>query len=72
MKNIIIGLIIGIFLNGLVSFAKEKTIVNPFQNIATVQSSTIKTTKMVTPDGTYRLFVATSGYSYGITAIKIK
>lgn len=78
MKNIIIGLVIGILLNGLIVFASEKIITNPLQDVISILkwqpvSTTIKTTKVTTLDGTYRLFVLLGPEgSGGITAVRIK
>ncbi len=78
MKNIILGIIIGILLNGLIVFAAEKIIVNPLQDVISIFklqpiNTSIKTTKVTTPDGTYRLFVLLGPTgSGGITAVKIK
>lgn len=68
MKNIIIGLIIGLLLNGLVVLAQERIVINPMQSVNTY----LDTTKITTPEGTYRLFVYYSGFVGGITAVKIK
>lgn len=75
MKNLIVGVIIGVLLNGLVVFAAEKIVVNP---LVLVAKSSVKrvdtkvyTTKVNTPEGSYRIFTARGYRSLGITAIKI-
>lgn len=77
MKNIIIGILIGILLNGLIVFAMEKVTINPLQDIISFIEPTqvhtkVKTTKVTTPEGTYRLFILCGGYHGGITAVRIK
>lgn len=75
MKNIIIGLMIGLLLNGLIVFAKENVTAYSFQNIKFNKSGynpSVYTTKVVTPEGAYRIFISKQGYAGGITAIKIK
>lgn len=74
MKNIILGLIIGLLLNGWTVFASEQIIINPLKNIYQDRNRIIRinTTKVQTPEGIYRIFLY-DGYSQGgITAIKIK
>lgn len=68
MKNIIIGLVIGLLLNGFIVYAKEQIIINPTQQI----NNYFNTTKIITPEGTYRIFIFYNGFANGITAIKIK
>ena len=68
MRNIILGLVLGILLNGLIAFASEKVIINP----CTYIDSGIATTKVTTTEGTYRLFIPERGYRGGITAVRIK
>ncbi len=73
MKNIVIGLIIGLLLNGLIVFAKENIIINPATYVGNIGYGCINTTKVTTSEGTYRIFVYFNrGYGAGITAVKIK
>lgn len=74
MKNIIIGLVIGILLNGLIVFASEKIMLNSLQTIKLpgFVGNNIETCKITTPEGTYRLFIYMGGYRGGITAVRIK
>lgn len=76
MKNLIVGVIIGVLLNGLVVFAAEKIVANPLIKVASPAarwgSSDVYTTRISTPEGTYRVFTTDNGTSVGITAIKIK
>ena len=68
MKKLILGIVIGILLNGLIAFASEKVIINPYTYI----DNSIATTKVTTTEGTYRLFIFEHGYRGGITAVRIK
>lgn len=68
MKNIIIGITIGLLFNGLIAFAKETIIVNPLNSVM----NTINTTKVTTSEGTYRIFIYHNCHQGGITAIKVK
>lgn len=68
MKKLILGIVIGILLNGLIAFASEKVIINP----CTYINNGIATTKVTTTEGTYRLFIFEHGYRGGITAVRIK
>lgn len=68
MRNIILGIVIGILLNGLIAFASEKIIMNP----CTYLDYGIATTKVTTTEGTYRLFIFGRGTLGGITAVRIK
>lgn len=68
MKKLILGIVLGILLNGLIAFASEKVIINP----CTYIDSGIVTTKVTTTEGTYRLFIFERGYRGGITAVRIK
>ena len=68
MKKLILGIVIGILLNGLIAFASEKVIINP----CTYIDNGIATTKVTTTEGTYRLFIFEYGYRGGITAVRIK
>ena len=73
MKNIVIGLIVGLLLNGLIVFAKENIIINPETHVGNIGYGYVDTTKVTTSEGTYRLFVySTRGSGGGITAVKIK
>ena len=73
MKNIVIGLIVGLLLNGLIVFAKENIIINPETHVGNIGYGYVDTTKVTTSEGTYRLFVySTHGSGGGITAVKIK
>lgn len=75
MKNLIGGVIIGVLLNGLVVFAAEKIVANPLVKVASpatrFASFDVSTTKVSTPEGTYRVFTVDNGTGVGITAIKI-
>lgn len=73
MRNIIIGLVIGILLNGLITYAKETIVTNPITGLGKVGYVELYTTKVTTSEGTYRLFItsSTTGGS-GITTVKIK
>ena len=68
MKNLILGIVIGILLNSLIAFASEKVIINP----CTYIDNGIATTKVTTTEGTYRLFILDCGPKGGITAVRIK
>ena len=74
MKNIIIGLVIGLLLNGLIVSAKEQIVINPLKNIYQNRSRVIRinTTKVQTPEGIYRIFLYDGYNQGGITAVKIK
>lgn len=74
MKNIIIGLVIGLMLNGLFAWASEQIVINPLKNIYTDNDRIIDilTTKVQTPEGVYRIFVYSGYKKGGLTAIKIK
>lgn len=76
MKNLIIGAIIGVLLNGLVVFAAEKIVVNPLTLLVRTSDkwaeTEVYTTKVNTPEGSYRIFTARGYRTIGITAIKIK
>lgn len=71
-KKMILGIAIGILLNCLIASAAEKIAVNSLQTVATTNDwKTIQTTKITTPEGTYRIFLY-SGYKQGgITAVRI-
>lgn len=57
-KKMILGIAIGILLNCLIVSAAEKIAVNPLQTVATITDwQTIQTTKITTPEGTYRIFL---------------
>ena len=71
MKKLIIGLVIGLTLGGLASYAQEKIIVNPFQGLGRCGWGEYYTTKVATPEGTYRIFSVINYSGAGITAIKI-
>lgn len=68
MKNLMIGLLLGFLLNGLIVYAKENIAMNPIQYLG----NSIQTTKITTPEGSYRIFIVYTGRGAGITAIKIK
>ena len=74
MKNIIIGLVIGLVLNGIIVFAKENIVMNSIQKVGDLPYSyyDINTTKVTTPEGTYRIFTSQTSTGAGITAVKIK
>lgn len=73
MKNLIIGIITGLLLNGAIVFAQEKIVINPLQYVkSTDQYGYIYTTKVSTPEGMYRIFVFEGHKKGGITAVKIK
>lgn len=78
MKKIIIGLIIGILLNSLIVYASEKIVTSPLQNVLSLFklqliNTSVKTTKVTTPDGTYRVFILLGPEgSGGISAVRIK
>ncbi len=65
-KKLILGIVIGILLNGLIAFASEKVIINP----CTYIDNDIVTIKVTTTEGTYRLFIYR--YRGDITAVRIK
>lgn len=75
MKNLIVGVIIGILLNGLVVFATEKIVANPLIKVTSPASrlggADVFATKINTPEGTYRVFTVDNGHGVSITAIKI-
>ena len=73
MKKLMLGIVMGMLLNCLVVSAAEKIMVNPFKIITSTDCrATIKTTKITTPEGVYRIFLF-SGYEQGgITAVRIK
>lgn len=70
MKNIIIGILIGLFLNGITCFA-ENIITNPFKKIGETTFTNCYTTKVNAPEGSYRIFMVDTVHGVGITAIKI-
>lgn len=73
MKKLILGIVIGILLNGLIAFASEKAIVNSLQIITkTNDGSIIQTTKITTPEGIYRIFIFQGYKRGGMTAVRIK
>lgn len=73
MKNILIGLTIGLLLNGLIVFASEHIITNKPQCIAKMSGTDyLYTTKVITPEGVYRIFIYQSYKRGGITAVRIK
>ena len=75
MKQFIIGLTLGLLFTGLTAFAAEKIIINPanviMSNAGGVYFSRLYTTKVNTPEGTYRLFVLEADTGSSIEAIKI-
>lgn len=71
MKNIIIGIVIGLFLNGIVCFA-ENIIANPFKRIGGTNLIECHTTKVTTPEGIYRIFTSWTVHGVAMTVIKIK
>lgn len=75
MKNIIIGILIGILINGLFVFAAEKIVANPLQQISVPGASfgnNVSTCQVTVSEGTYRLFIYMAGNRGGITAVRIK
>lgn len=71
-KKMILGIAIGILLNCLIVSAAEKIVVNPLQTVATPNDlQTIQTTKITTPEGTYRIFLFDGYKKGGITAVRI-
>lgn len=73
MRNILIGLTIGLSLNGLIAFANEYIVVNKPQCIAKMSGTDyLSTIKVTAPEGTYRIFIYTSYKRGGITAVRIK
>lgn len=77
MKNILIGLTIGLLLNGLIAFANEHIMVNKPQCLLQLDGATnfdtlIYTTKATTPEGQYRIFILQGYKRGGITAVRIK
>ena len=72
MKNIIIGLVIGLLLNGILVFAKENVTFNLATRIGTIDGYPVFTSKVATSEGTYRLFIYHPYKGGGITAVKIK
>lgn len=71
MKNIILGLLVGLII-GFPASVYAKTIMNPIERIGKISSGSLYTTKVTTEEGTYRIFVYNSGYGAGITTVKIK
>ena len=71
MKNIILGLLVGLIL-GLPISAYAKIIMNPIERVGAISAGSLYTTKVTTEEGTYRIFVYNSGYGTGITTVKIK
>lgn len=76
MKNILIGLTIGLLLNGLIAFASEHIMVNKPSQIVSVGDDIVKdyiyTTKATTAEGQYRIFILQGYKRGGITAVRIK
>lgn len=76
MKNILIGLTIGLLLNGLIAFASEHIMINKPSQIVSVGddivSDYIYTTKATTTEGQYRIFILQGYKRGGITAVRIK
>lgn len=73
MKNILIGLTIGLSLNGLIAFANEHIVANKPQCVVKMSSTDyIYTTKATTPEGQYRIFILQGYKRGGITAVRIK
>ena len=66
MKNIVIGLVMGLMLNGLFVWASEQIVINPLKNIYKDDDRIINifTTKVQTPEGAYRIFLY-AGYKKG-------
>lgn len=77
MKNILIGLTIGLLLNGLIAFASEHIMVNKPQCLLQLGrenscNTFLYTTKATTPEGQYRIFILQGYKRGGITAVRIK
>lgn len=76
MKNILIGLTIGLLLNGLIAFASEHIMVNKPSQIASIGGDIVNdyiyTTKATTAEGQYRIFILQGYKRGGITAVRIK
>lgn len=77
MKNLIVGLVLGLLLNGLTTIAKEpeqikeKVIINPKTSINIKGAREVYTTKITTVDGVYRVFVFDSVYGSAMTVIRL-
>lgn len=78
MRNILIGLTIGLLLNGLIAFASEHIMINKPSQIAYIGDDKeivkdyIYTTKATTAEGQYRIFILQGYKRGGITAVRIK
>ena len=73
MKNILIGLTIGLLLNGLIVFASERIIANKPQCVIKMSGTDyLSTIKVTAPEGVYRVFILQGYQKAGITAVRIK
>ena len=76
MKNILIGLTIGLLLNGLIAFASEHIMINKPSQIVSVGDDIVNdyiySTKATTTEGQYRIFILQGYKRGGITAVRIK
>lgn len=61
-------MLIGLSLSGLTATAKDKILMNPITKL----DASIKTTKISTPEGTYRIFTYQRSYGCSIAVVKIK
>lgn len=71
MKNIILGILVGLIISLPIS-VYAKTIINPVERFSKVGSGDLYTTKVTTEEGTYRLFICNNYRGSGVTAVKIK